>query len=497
MSIITRFPPEPSGFMHLGHMIAVTLNSEFANKFGGKTLLRFDDTNPSKAQFIYENNFLNNLNTFGFQFFKITHTSDSFLLFLDYVSKLIKDGNAYVDASTKDEIKYQRKNKLPSPSRDNSIDINLALYQNLLNGLNNFVIRAKIDPSSDNGSLRDPVLYRYCSDIHYRSNDTKYPYKIYPTYDFSCPILDSLDGITHTFRTTEYEDRTPLYYWILDKLNLRKPLLKTFASLKFKNVVLSKRKIQEMINNKIVDGWDDPRLFTIDGLSRRGFHPSTLLDFVKEYLKSLYKAKNPDKYQPCQTSVEQDPHKLYLMGNNYMNRYAPRSTVISSADFYILNISPQFQSYDKEININPKDPSYGKRSIKISDRVYIEGKDVAFLDTNLNSMVTLLNSYTVKIIAIDHNTKIIETQIYNRNDVDSSYKLTWLSVDNCKNGLIVDYDSNNNLTYSKIFVDPFLFTFSKSSHVQLMRRGNFIIDDIDAVNITLIKMYDTKHNHLS
>ena len=258
--VCTRFPPEPSGgSIHLGHLFAARLNQAIAVQYGGKFLVRFDDTNPSSECKEYEDAILKDLENCGFNVSNLSYTSDSFDMLIEKATELIASGNAYVDNSTQDQISSQRKNMTASTYRDRSIDDNLFLWsemqafddltnqttqttQTTQTNQTNVCLRLKAYPTSKNGAMRDPVLYRIINLPHHR---TKNKYKIYPTYDFACPVLDSYDNITHIFRSKEYCERDEQMKFILDKLNMKVPKALTYGRLCIENAVLSKRKIKE------------------------------------------------------------------------------------------------------------------------------------------------------------------------------------------------------------------------------------------------------------
>lgn len=279
--IATRFPPEPNGFLHIGHAKAMNFNFSIAQKYKGITILRYDDSNPDKESQEFIQEIENDLRWMGHSPYKITYASDYFDKLLECAFTLIKSGHAFVCKLTKEEAKSLKDLKKPSPFRNNSVKTNLEEFEKMIKGEyseNKLVLRAKIDFSHENPSLRDPAIYRVKLTPHPK---TKNKYCVYPLYDFVHPICDSLEDITHSLCTLEFENRRELYYWSLDVLGLYKPYVWEYSRLNITYNVLSKRKIAILIDKNIVSGWDDPRLFTIKGLQRRGVPNKAIKKFCE------------------------------------------------------------------------------------------------------------------------------------------------------------------------------------------------------------------------
>ena len=281
----TRFPPEPNGYLHIGHAKSICLNFGLAKEYGGKCNLRFDDTNPSKEEIEYVDSIIEDIKWLGFDWEdRLFYASDYFEQLYEYAVKLIKKGSAYVDSSTMDEIKEYRKNPtIPgkeSPYRNRSIEENLDLFERMKNGEfedGQHVLRAKIDMSSPNMNLRDPIMYRIRHAEHHRTGNK---WCIYPMYDWAHGQSDSIEGITHSICTLEFENHRPLYNWFLEQLGIHHPRQIEFARLNLTYTVMSKRKLLELVEKGYVDGWDDPRMPTISGLRRRGYTPESLRNFA-------------------------------------------------------------------------------------------------------------------------------------------------------------------------------------------------------------------------
>ena len=282
----TRFPPEPNGFLHIGHAKSICLNFGLADEFGGQCNLRFDDTNPTKEEDVYVQSIIEDVKWLGFDWGdKIYYTSDYFAQLYDWAVQLIKADVAYVEDLSADEIREHRGTPTQagkdSPFRNRSVEENLDLFERMKNG--EFadgakVLRAKIDMASGNLNMRDPVLYRILKAHHHRTGDT---WCIYPMYDFAHGQSDSIETITHSICTLEFEDHRPLYDWIIDTLDVYHPQQIEFARLNLAYTLLSKRKLLQLVEQKHVAGWDDPRMPTISGLRRRGYTPESIRDFCE------------------------------------------------------------------------------------------------------------------------------------------------------------------------------------------------------------------------
>lgn len=275
----TRFPPEPNGYLHIGHAKAMRFNFSIAKKYNGNCYLRYDDTNPEKECQEYIDNIEENLQWMGYKPWKITHASDLFGKLYDYAIVLIKKGKAFVCGETIEEMRKNRQNCKPSAFRDRPVEENLKLFENMRLGMyaeGEYSLRAKINYAHANTTLRDPVIYRirYTPHPHAKSK-----WCIYPLYDYTHPICDSLEGITHSLCTLEFEIRRELYYWVLEQLDLYRPYVWEYSRLNISNTVLSKRKLHYLIHNNYVNGWDDPRVLTLNGMKRRGYTADAINNF--------------------------------------------------------------------------------------------------------------------------------------------------------------------------------------------------------------------------
>jgi glutaminyl-tRNA synthetase len=362
----TRFPPEPNGYLHLGHAKSICLNFGIAQDYNGLCNLRFDDTNPSKEEVEYVESIIEDVRWMGFEWNDIYYASDYFDQLYEYAVKLIKKGKAYVDALSADEIREYRgtltqpgKN---SPHRDRPIEENLDLFARMKQGEfpdGTYVLRAKIDMASPNINMRDPVLYRILHATHHRTGDT---WCIYPMYDFAHGQSDSIEGITHSICTLEFADHRPLYEWFLEELEIYAPQQIEFARLNVDHTVLSKRRLRRLVEEGYVSGWDDPRMPTLKGIRRRGYSPAALRNFCEQ----IGVAKNP--------SVVEVAMLEYFVRED-LNKHSPRVMAVLNPLKVVITNYPEGQVEEMDAINNPEDPEGGSRKVPFSRELYIERED--------------------------------------------------------------------------------------------------------------------------
>jgi len=363
-----RFPPEPNGYLHIGHAKSICLNFGLALKNNGLCNLRFDDTNPTTEEVEYINSIINDVKWLGFDLGdRIFYASDYFEKMYEYAICLIKLGKAYVCDLSPEEIKEYRGNFTrpgrESPYRNRSVEENLDLFQRMRAGEfpdGSRVLRAKIDMSSPNLNLRDPVLYRIVRASHPRTGDK---WCIYPMYDYAHPLEDYIEGITHSICTLEFEDHRPLYDWILRTLNLPNPPQQIeFARLSLSNTIMSKRKLRRLVEEGYVAGWDDPRLPTLSGLRRRGYTPEAIRNFCERI--GVSKSNSTVDIRFLEHCIRED-----------LNQKAPRVMAVLDPVKLIIDNYPLGQVEEIEIENNPEDPAYGTRKVPFSQILYIESED--------------------------------------------------------------------------------------------------------------------------
>jgi glutaminyl-tRNA synthetase len=363
----TRFPPEPNGYLHIGHAKSICLNFGVAAEYGGISNLRFDDTNPSKEETEYAESIQEDVQWLGFDWDdRLYYASDYFDQLYEYAVQLIKKGKAYVCDLSTDEIRAYRGTLTEpgtnSPYRDRSIEENLDLFERMrasefADGLR--TLRAKIDMASPNITMRDPVLYRIMNVPHYRTSDR---WVIYPTYDFTHCLSDSIEGITHSLCTLEFENNRPLYDWVLDQLQVYHPQQIEFARLNLSYTVLSKRKLLQLVEDGIVDGWDDPRMPTLSGLRRRGYTPQAIRDFCHHI--GVSKTNSIIDIALLEHFIRKD-----------LNQRAPRVFGVLRPLRVVITNYPEGQVEELEAVNNPEDESMGTRKVPFSRVLYIEQDD--------------------------------------------------------------------------------------------------------------------------
>ena len=363
----TRFPPEPNGYLHIGHAKAFSIDFGIALEFGGKCNLRFDDTNPVKEDVEYVESIKEDIHWLGFEWEdRLYFASDYFEQLYGLAIKLIKKGKAYVDDLSADEIREYRgtltepgKN---SPHRNRSIEENLSLFERMRSGEfpdGSRVLRAKIDMASGNMNLRDPVMYRILHSTHHRTGDT---WCIYPMYDFAHGQSDSIEGITHSLCSLEYENHRPLYDWFLDELEIYHPRQIEFGRLNLNYTVMSKRKLLTLVKDGHVRGWDDPRMPTLSGLRRRGYSP----EVIRKFLDTVGVAKRNNLV---------DIALLEALVREELNLMAPRVMGILHPLKVVIDNYPKGQVEELDAVNNPEDASAGTRKLKFSREIYIDQED--------------------------------------------------------------------------------------------------------------------------
>lgn len=366
-NIITRFPPEPNGYLHIGHAKSIVLNFELADEFNGKTNLRFDDTNPTKEDTEYVESIKEDIKWLGFEWDDLYFASDYFEEMYNRAIFLIKKGLAFVCDLTPDEIReYRGSLKEPgkeSPYRNRTIEENLELFDRMRKGEfkdGEKVLRAKIDMSSPNINMRDPIIYRISHTAHHNTGDK---WCVYPMYDFAHPLEDAIEGITHSICTLEFEDHRPLYDWVVEACEMEStPRQIEFARLNITNTVMSKRKLKALVDEGIADGWDDPRMPTIAGLRRRGYTPESIRNFCRE----IGVAKND-------STVDEQLLEHFIRED--LSTKAPRTMGVIRPLKVVITNYPEGEVEMLEIENNQDDPSMGKRMVQFSREIYIEEED--------------------------------------------------------------------------------------------------------------------------
>ncbi|MBQ2981442.1 MAG: glutamine--tRNA ligase/YqeY domain fusion protein [Lachnospiraceae bacterium] len=513
--VMTRFPPEPNGYLHIGHAKSILLNYGLAKQYGGKFNLRFDDTNPTKEKTEFVESIKADVEWLGADFEdRLFYASDYFDKMHEAAIELIKKGKAFVCDLSADEIREYRgtltepgKN---SPYRDRSIEENLKLFQEMTDGKyedGSKVLRAKIDMSSPNINMRDPVIYRVARMTHHNTGDK---WCVYPMYDFAHPIEDAIEGITHSICTLEFEDHRPLYDWVVKELGYEQPPKQIeFAKLYLTNVITGKRYIKKLVEDGIVDGWDDPRLVSISALRRRGFTPESIKKFVE--LCGVSKANSSVDYAMLEYCIRED-----------LKLKRPRAMAILDPIKLIIDNYPEGEVEYLDADNNLENPELGSRKLPFSRELYIERDDFMeeppkkYFRLFPGNEVRLMNAYFVKCESFvkDENGNVVEVHCTYDPETKSGSgfegrkvkgTIHWVSakeaikaevrlyeniVDEEKGKLNEDGTLNlnpNSLTVLKdCYVEPSLASAKAYDSFQFVRQGFFCVDCKDSTEDNLV-----------
>jgi glutaminyl-tRNA synthetase len=515
----TRFPPEPNGYLHIGHAKSICLNFGLAAQYGGLCNLRFDDTNPSKEDIEYVESIKKDVKWLGFDWEdREYYASDYFEQLYEYAVQLIKAGKAYVCDLSPEEIREYRGTLTEpgkeSPYRNRPVEENLDLFERMRAGEfkdGSRVLRAKIDMASPNLNMRDPVLYRILRATHHRTGDK---WCIYPMYDYAHPLSDAIEGVTHSICTLEFEDHRPLYEWVLDSLNIVNPPKQIeFARLNLTNTVMSKRKLRQLVEEGYVDGWDDPRMPTISGLRRRGYTPEAIRDFCERI--GVAKSNSVVDIALLEHCIRED-----------LNRKAPRVMAVLRPLKVVITNYPEGKTEYVEAENNPEDPDAGMRKLPFSRELYIEREDFAenppkkFFRLAPGREVRLKHAYIIKcedVIKDEKTGEILELHCTYDPDTISGGPasgrkvkgtLHWVSAAHAIDAEVRLYDRlllddsmcgeedgsdfisqiNPNslevLTSSKL--EPTLAGAKPGSRYQFLRQGYFCVDTVNSTEDSLV-----------
>lgn len=512
--VLTRFPPEPNGYLHIGHAKSILLNYGLAVKYNGKFNLRFDDTNPTKEKVEYVDSIIEDVKWLGAEFEdRLFYASDYFEEMYEAAVKLIKKGKAYVCSLTAEEIREYRgtltepgKN---SPYRDRDIDENLELFKKMRNGEfedGTKVLRAKIDMASPNMNMRDPVIYRIARVTHHNTGDKWY---IYPMYDFAHPIEDAIEGITHSICTLEFEDHRPLYDWVVEEVEYENPPQQIeFAKLNLTNIIMGKRYIRKLVEDGVVDGWDDPRLVTISALRRRGITPSALKMFMD--LVGVSKVNSSVDYAMLEYCIRED-----------LKMKEPRIMAVVDPIKLVITNYPEDKIEYLEATNNPENKELGTRKIPFGREMYIEREDFMieparkYFRLYPGNEVRLMNAYFVKCTdyITDEDGNVVEVHVtydpetksgsgFNKRKVKGT--IHWVEASTAVEAEVrlyenlVDeekgmYDEDGNVNvnpnsvtiHEKSYIEASVNDAKANDRFQFMRQGYFCVD-----------YKDTTENHL-
>lgn len=511
----TRFPPEPNGYLHIGHAKAILLNYGLAKKYNGKFNMRFDDTNPTKEKEEFVESIKADIKWLGADWEdRLFFASDYFEQMYEAAVKLIKKGKAYVcDLSPEEIRKYRGTLTEPgknSPYRDRSVEENLELFENMKNGIyadGEKVLRAKIDMASPNINMRDPIIYRVAHMTHHRTGDK---WCIYPMYDFAHPIEDAIEGITHSICTLEFEDHRPLYDWVVRELEYEKPPKQIeFSKLYLTNVVTGKRYIKKLVEDGIVDGWDDPRLVSIAALRRRGFTPESIKMFVD--LVGVSKSQSSVDYAMLEYCIRED-----------LKMKKPRVMAVLDPIKLVIDNYPEGQVEYFDVINNPENEEMGTRKVPFSRELYIDREDFMeeppkkYFRLFPGNEVRLMNAYFVKCESFikDENGKVTEIHCTYDPETRSGSGFTgrkvkgtihWVSAAHAVNAEVRLYENiideekgklnedgtlnlnPNSLTVLKnCYIEESIKNAKKEDSFQFVRQGYFCVDYKDTTDDKLV-----------
>jgi glutaminyl-tRNA synthetase len=503
--VYTRFPPEPNGYLHLGHAKSICLNFGLADEYGGKTNLRFDDTNPTTEETEYVESILADVRWLGFEWERLCYASDYFPQLYDFAVQLIRDGLAYVDDSTSEEIAAQKGTPtepgVESPYRNRSVEENLDLFARMKAGEfpdGSRVLRARIDMASPNMHFRDPVLYRIKHAHHHRTGDE---WCIYPMYDFAHGQSDAIEGITHSICTLEFIPHRPLYEWFIEKLGIFPSQQIEFARLNLTYTVMSKRKLLQLVNEGHVSGWDDPRMPTLSGVRRRGYPPEAL----REFCERIGVARRDNLI---------DIGLLEFFVRERLNKTATRVMAVVDDDPIRLTLTNYPAGHTETVRTenNPEDPDGGQREVPFSGSLLIEREDFMeappkkFFRLAPGAMVRLKSAYIVRCdeVVKDDSGKVVELKATyipeSRSGSDTSGlkvqgTLHWVSAQHAVEVEVRNYDrlfriedlseaegdfkeylNPDSLTVVRAYAEPSLLAAQPGQPYQFMRKGYYCLD---------------------
>lgn len=505
-SIVTRFPPEPNGYLHVGHAKSICLNFGLAEEFKGQCYLRFDDTNPIKEEQEFVNAIIDDVKWLGFDWTAMTHSSDYYQELYDLALVLIKNGLAYVDSLSMEEIRaYRGTLQEPgreSPYRTRSVEENLDLFLKMKSGEfedGSHVLRAKIDMQSGNVNMRDPVLYRIRHVSHQRTGND---WCIYPMYDYAHPLCDALEKITHSLCTLEFQDHRPLYDWLIEHLPMpAKPVQTEFARLNLSHTVTSKRKLRQLVEEQVVSGWDDPRLPTLKGMRKRGYPPAALRQFCE--MIGISRSDSVIDMSLLEACVREE-----------LNQTASRALCVLDPLKVVIDNYPADRVESLSAQFHPQDPSSKSRVLPFTKELYIERSDFMedppkkYFRLSPGTEVRLRHAYVIRCTSVVHNDagEVVELHCtydeatLGKNPEDRKVKgvIHWVSATHAHPVTIYQYDrlfndpnpareddflqflNHDSLKAQQALCEPAMAKQELAEVFQFERLGYYCVNDIDA-----------------
>ncbi|KAK4173172.1 tRNA synthetases class I, catalytic domain-containing protein [Triangularia setosa] len=486
--VVTRFLPEPSGYLHIGHAKAALLSWYFAQQYKGQLRLRLDDTNPSKEKEEYQDAIIEDLAMMGIKCDTLTYTSDYFDYLYDMAIKMIKEGHAYTDDTDQETMRNERWNGIASKRRDRSVEENLRIFEEMRQGSEEGLtncLRAKLSVDNPNKAMRDPVIYRCNVETPHHRTGTKW--KMYPMYDFACPVVDSHEGVTHALRSTEYTDRNPQYAWFQETLQIRKVHMWDFARMNFIRTFLSKRKLAKLVDTGKVWGWDDPRMPTIRGVRRRGMGIAALREFII--------AQGPSR-----NVVTMDWTKFWATNKKHIDPVAPRHTALLKKDLVkvaVIGAEAPAEPFQEDRPKHPKNKEIGTKKVAFGPEILLDQADAkSFKEGEEITLMAWGNAFVRNIAESEPIASLTCELNVAKGDVKTTEKkVTWLASSQTlvpaelwdfdylitKDTLqeednMEDFLNPTTSTMEEAFCDEATAQLKKGDIIQLERRGYYRVD---------------------
>ncbi|WFD24789.1 glutamate--tRNA ligase [Malassezia equina] len=493
--VVTRFPPEASGYLHVGHAKAAILNQYFAKAYKGRLIIRFDDTNPSKEKQEFEDAIVEDLALLGIKGDSVSHTSDYFEKLRDMALRLIREDKAYADDTPQEQMRAERMDGVASQRRSATVEENLERFDAMLRGTDEgrqWCLRAKMSVDNPNKAMRDPVIYRCNVDVpHQRTGTT---WKAYPTYDFACPVVDSLEGVTHALRTNEYHDRNPQYEWFLQALGLRHVDIWDYGRLNFVYTLLSKRKLQWFVDHGVVNDWSDPRFPTVRGIRRRGM----TIECIQQFILSQ---------GPSQQIINMEWDNIWALNKRLIDPVVPRFVALSEAQLVKATVAGAPPAHEKQVPKHKKNAELGMKTTVYDSQILLEQADAASFSDNEEITLMDWGNVIVRRKIVDEAGVVTGLELEANLDGDfkaTKKKVTWLAQPNETRHLtpvmLLDFDyliTKKKLEEEDNFVDYLapqtrfetlaladanVASLKEGDQIQFERNGYYILDKVQGAH---------------